>query len=140
MKIRNGFVSNSSSSSYIMVLPIEFDFEKDIDIEKFVEVRSKAEYDDDVTFEECEEYANRFIKDGYISTHDEEYEYFNIICDLFGDYELTSVEGGSDGGDSITLIKTSVILEKIGLNEKDIIRLMRKQKLENVKGENKDEN
>ena len=135
MKIRQGFVSNSSSSSYIMVLPIEFDLEKDLDINAFVKHRSESEWDDDVTFEQCDEVAKKIIKNGYVDT-DEDYEDFSIISDLFSDYELTSAEGGSDNVDSITLISTSKVLKAVGLDEKSVTRLVRKQKLKNIKDEN----
>lgn len=87
MKIRHGFVSNSSSSSFI------------------IEVDSKLSYDEvleqivNILASECNDYFDNVTipKDGCYYTYDEKYEYlinkFKSNEDIFKEFELEKLEG-----------------------------------------------
>ena len=108
MKIRNGFVSNSSSSSYLVVIPEKFDVKeflnkKNIDIENLdFEVEN---------IDELIEKINGYINEGKI-WECENYEEFYWISDLFSDMVLTGFDVSSDSG-TIIFKKDTEIINKI---------------------------
>jgi len=111
MKIRNGFVSNSSSSSFVVLLPDNF-LEK-IDYDKI------TGGDDEFPLDDFKSLLKQFVCDGGIY-NDEIYEYENEL-DLDNDYEfadllheqvepyiLTSIEGGPDEGQYVIITRKEV--------------------------------
>ena len=117
MKTRSGFVSNSSSSSFIVLIPddLKIDFESD-KIQKIL--REYKEEDDNADIKEFTE----SVKEAYIGLCGKEgccYEDHTIVWvlhEILKDYHIASVEGGPDGGDSITAVdtkKVKKIMEKI---------------------------
>lgn len=109
MKIRNGFVSNSSSSSFIILLPDNFDVDKHIE-ENWEEFDSYTiggildEYDDEIeegmdeivfAKDKLKEIINNFIDEGYV--YQEDYT-FNIIEKCLDYYCIANIDVSSDSG------------------------------------------
>ena len=99
MKTRTGFVSNSSSSSFIVTIP-----------ENFVitdELLNKLHGEIYVDSEEVKEIIELFIQNGYIDSY-EEHQNFNIIDELYrgplSKFKIADIEGGADSRDSYYLI------------------------------------
>lgn len=96
MKVRNGFVSNSSSSSFVVILPENF-----IDTVDFEEI---SQGDEEFPVEMFKQMLNRFISDGYL--YDEEfyysyrsdYELKEIFEELMKPYVIASIDTSSDAG------------------------------------------
>jgi len=105
MKIRNGFVSNSSSSSFLIVLPDNYTIDKN-NTKKLMEYEG-IEY----SIEDVMKKIKEFIEYGYIEEYDNA-EYFYILRELFYDYSIYSTDVSSDEG-VLTFKKKSEIIEKI---------------------------
>ena len=93
MKIRNGFVSNSSSSSFVICLPENFDINS-IDFEK----ASQRKYCDQ-TPEQLRKLIEKLIKDGSLSQYEGDDLY--SASDVLKNYVIASLEGGPDDGQII---------------------------------------
>lgn len=90
MKIRNGFVSNSSSSSFIVLLPDNFSKE-DLDF-------SKANVDDDeITKEDVYKTFEELKNDKVIYEYDR-YEEMRVLSQMLEDFIVVEISGGSDDG------------------------------------------
>lgn len=113
MKIRNGFVSNSSSSSFIVTIPENF-----IITDKIIK---KLDYDD-AEPEEIKAIIEKFIEDGDISSYEEDYYdrdedekicSYDVIYALYSkvlkDYTICEVQGGSDSPSNIELVPYSIL-------------------------------
>jgi hypothetical protein len=132
MKVRNGFVSNSSSSSFIVFLPDFFDPKKHVDISNIKSKWAISEWCerfdvDDFTNDDAVKLVEKFIKNKSF-WGDEEYAEMNMIESLLSDYVISSVEGGPGDG-SCELIgseKINAIFEKHKVE-------IRAQKLDNLK-------
>ena len=116
MKIRNGFVSNSSSSSFVLLLPDNF-LEK-VDYDKIVkENQFNDEPDDDERFplEDFKKLLTSFVNQGgmwneEIYDYDTgDWEFGEILYDLMQPYVLTSLEAGPDAGVWTILDRTEVV-------------------------------
>ena len=105
MKIRNGFVSNSSSSSFIMLIPESFNVDE-FDFSKFEKDMGYEETDEDSVKDTFKE----MVKDGYLYSEDS-WKNYSLITQIFSDFVITSIETGPDDG-SIQL-----------LNKKDILKI-----------------
>lgn len=127
MKFRMGFVSNSSSTSYVILLP------KDIDVKKLsISVQAIARWEEQMEWErdkgttcpphvprsysrqESEEAIRRIIAD-YIARGpgqywDEQETYNCIIEEALKDYVIAEISGGSDSG-GITLVEENKVLQ-----------------------------
>jgi hypothetical protein len=110
MKIRNGFVSNSSSSSFVILLPKNFDINT-IDFEAELE---KCEYDE-TDAERVKEAMEEFIKNGEL-WEQESYEEVDIIHNILKKYVVTSFDGGPDDG-KIVLLNTKKVYKILGIDE-----------------------
>jgi hypothetical protein len=115
MKVRSGFVSNSSSSSFVMLFPEDFDVEK-IDWSKFDFVEFAADYcyEDGDYDDDAEEIDDRKPVDETLKTDivkglkkllggetlwdEEDATAMAAIELLFPDYIIAEISTDSDGG------------------------------------------
>ena len=117
MKVRNGFVSNSSSSSYVLVIPNEFDVKKYFEFKNIKELEDLEVFDFDAVEENVEtlddviETLSKDIKNGSTFEYDN-YGYFQLFSSLFDDFILSSDDVGSDDG-GITYLTQKEIMKKI---------------------------
>jgi len=102
MKIRQGFVSNSSSSSFVLLLPKNFDADKYVDNMEDVEINGIIREYDMEDKNELKEIFNKLVKDAYIYGEDN-YKAFNVCSDVLKEFIVTEVEGGPDES-SISLL------------------------------------
>ena len=121
MKVRNGFVSNSSSSSFVIMLPKNIDVDKVVEerydeLDKYVIGNIYEEYDIEEEDETkikgiIKEISLKFIKEGYVY---ENYMELSLIPQIFDDYVIAVVDGGPDDG-GVELLSDSYIekIEKI---------------------------
>jgi hypothetical protein len=110
MKTRQGFVSNSSSTSFIIYLPKDFEV-KDEDIGEIYEQQGM-----DCDYDECEKSVKKEIKlleSGGILYEEEEPGAFTIINKLAEKYDLTLIrtDGSPEDGKIEVISKEAV--EKI---------------------------
>jgi len=104
MKIRNGFVSNSSSSSYLIVLPDNYKIDKD----KLFELSKLNHYNiDDETIIELE----KALRDGELYQF-QNYELFSLARDFFKEFSVFGIDVGSDDG-SLSFIKKSELMKRL---------------------------
>lgn len=98
MKVRNGFVSNSSSSSFIMLIPETFN----VDEFDFSDYKSDLSYTDEdsvkKTFKTLQEEKSLWLEDCNGDA-------YCALTNIFSDFVITSIEGGPDDG-SIELLST----------------------------------
>lgn len=95
MKIRAGFVSNSSSSSFVVLLPENFI--ETIDFNKIIED------EEDFPLDKFKKMLNEFVRLGgmsntYIYEYDDDYEFLDILEELIEPYIIAEVEHGPDDG------------------------------------------
>ena len=106
MKVRNGFVSNSSSSSYVVLLPENFDVES---------VKDKGGWRDYPEKDIIEDL--KFLAQGGVMLHGESYDLHSGVWALgaiLDDYIVARVEGGPDDS-SITSIDRKKINKILGV-------------------------
>jgi len=121
MKIRHGFVSNSSSSSYLIALPKDFTIEKAFSKENINNVRKDVEnsegwqrkyhlealekLDNIKTLENAKEYLEYFFETGYVTSSDpyvdddeddEDDTAQEVLSALLNQYIIEELPGGSD--------------------------------------------
>ena len=113
MKIRNGFVSNSSSSSFIVLLPDNF--LNKVDYDKI------TQGDDDFPKEDFKRLLEDFVvqdgiwNEGIYDYDNDGWEFADILYDLMQPYIIGSVDGGPDEGQWSVANKEKVreILNKV---------------------------
>ena len=103
MKIRNGFVSNSSSSSYIVVIPDGFKPKKENQITKILWdiLLRKGELNRDCMFHDIEPESD--------DETDAIYDTFDNLTEELKPYCLAEIETGADNGSSIILLDNKKI-------------------------------
>lgn len=112
MKVRSGFVSNSSSSSFVVLLPENF--LENVDYDKI------TNGDEDFPLDSFKELLNQIIaNDGIwmeeIYQADEDgYEFMDIIDTLFDPYTIASFDTGPDEG-QIAIANPKKVKEILGL-------------------------
>ena len=109
MKIRAGFVSKSSSSSYVIVVPNSFEVDKisNEEIDKSY-IRDYNEYvraDDSVDYDKVKKDLAKCIEQGSL-WHEDNYAMFEVSTTLLSKYVISSIETGPEGGE-ISFIKQS---------------------------------
>jgi hypothetical protein len=107
MKVRAGFVSNSSSSSYVIVIPKNFDVNKisneEIDKCYVHDYDTYITDDGSVDYDKVRKEIVDCIEQGGI-WHESNYGLFSICSDLLDKYSISSIETGPEGGE-ISIIK-----------------------------------
>ncbi len=110
MKMRKGFVSNSSSSSFVILLPEKFSID-DIDWSKY-----NMFINDETTKEESikivKESIKKIIQEKRLFEYGN-YDSFNIIPEIFSDFIIAEIECGSDEG-QIVLVDRDKVKKLIG--------------------------
>lgn len=106
MKVRNGFVSNSSSTSFVVLIPSDFDIDK-------VDFTSLEDYDeDDCTEEDIKTAFAELIQDGWIwdgSMWDDQLSStFYPLVEILEDFVILKIDGPSGYG-RIILLKSEEI-------------------------------
>lgn len=131
MKIRFGFVSNSSSSSYVLLLPKNFDtnmFIDNMDEERIKEIIEDHDLEDK---DELKYHVEKLIEDGYLYAYDDSKSLY--VCeDVLRDFKIMSIQGGPDDG-SISLMSER---EKEKIKEL-LFKEIRYDKLKKIDDENK---
>ena len=96
MKIRSGFVSNSSSSSFVVVLPS--DFKSQIDTMDLSEYQKELEWNDTAE-EDVRIQFHNLVREGYLC-NDDCYSEYSVISEILTkkDWVVATVEGGPDDG------------------------------------------
>ena len=120
MKIRQGFVSNSSSSSFVVLIPTNFEL-NDSDIDKFIQNAEDLAIDDEESVFEFKTKVFSSIEDlnlgCTIYQQDIDSDIFNNLYEYFkeNDMIITSVESGPDEDKiiSVTEFKIKNILSKL---------------------------
>lgn len=105
MKIRAGFVSNSSSSSFVVLLPENFI--ETVDFDKF----SKKE---DFSVDKFKIFVEKFVKRSgyhadYYDRDESEYEFYDALRDITRQYVVADIDGSSDTGDQIVVLNREKI-------------------------------
>ena len=90
MKIRNGFVSNSSSSSFVILLPRGFDIES-IDMTAMCE-------QNDVGVESVKRTFRKFLKYKEIYERECRGSVIDVLYEILRPYTIASIETGPDEG------------------------------------------
>jgi hypothetical protein len=103
MKTKNGFVSNSSSSSFVVLLPENF--LKTIDEEKISDnyiIYNSG--DDKFPVDDFRRLLTNFVEEGYMYNEEiyeyDEYDYgfVDILTDFLSPYIIAKLDTSSDGG------------------------------------------
>lgn len=96
MKLRNGFVSNSSSSSFVVLLPEDF-----IETLNFDEI---TDGDDDFPLDDFKALLDKLIKEDGIWSEEiydfdkDDYEFEDILNNLLEPYVIATIDTSSDAG------------------------------------------
>jgi hypothetical protein len=94
MKIRTGFVSNSSSSSFVACLPDNFDINT-INFEEWAQKASEYFSRKTFTAEDIKKMTEECISRGGCGEGD---TFFYFAPEMFEDYIISKVDVGSDSG------------------------------------------
>ena len=126
MKIRNGFVSNSSSSSYVILLPVDFKSDdldtkkifKEIDHERLSDIIEEMygtdDWDGEYNFavgEIIKDKIKTFLSEKEIWAEDD-YSMYDIIYSSFKDNIIAGIDTGPD--EAQIVIADRKVVEKIG--------------------------
>ena len=103
MKIRNGFVSNSSSSSFIILLPENFDTNS-IDFDAEVKKNKYC----DCEGEDVKRVMSSFLKKKYLYAEEDGYDECSMIEEILSKYVIATIEGGPGEGQTILLDNNKV--------------------------------
>ena len=100
MKIRTGFVSNSSSSSFACILPKNFDITK-VDFSKY-----DAMGDNDLEPQDVIKSFEKFLSYGYIEDYDN--PAFSVLSEILNPYSIVDWEVSSDDGQILLVDRADI--------------------------------
>ena len=114
MKTRNGFVSNSSSSSFVVLLPDNFDVDSFVteELVNSLDVDSLEDIESDDVVGEVRKIIEKFIIDS--QTEYDDYRSMSIVSEVLKDYIIAEIESGPDDGLGI-LVETSKVKKILGI-------------------------
>ena len=102
MKIRNGFVSNSSSSSYVILLPKDFDVNSfSVSDEKIQKLNKWREDEDKWDQNRIREEITNFILYKYANPNDS--GNYDVLAEVLEEYVIATIETGPDSGEAILI-------------------------------------
>ena len=128
MKIRTGFVSNSSSSSFVILLPKNFDADMYIDNMEDGEIEHIMEEHRMKSKDQIKNILRTCVNDGGMWNEDKG---FYMCSELLNDFVVTTVEGGADDG------SISIMSEEEKNHLKDLLfKEIRYDKLKKIENEN----
>lgn len=95
MKIRRGFVSNSSSSSFVILLPIKFDI-NNVDFNQYWDIMDECEINKDGVIE----VFNKLVSEKSLWEEDNQGG-CDVLKEIFEKYIVATIECGPDDGQLI---------------------------------------
>jgi hypothetical protein len=108
MKIRNGFVSNSSSSSFVVMLPDNF-----VDNVDYDEILNN--YGEDFPLDDLKNMLTSFVSDGgmwkeeiYNYEGDGDWEFTDILDNMLKPYILAGIDTGPDAGQYVIVTPSEI--------------------------------
>jgi len=122
MKLRSQFVSNSSSTNYVVYLPNDFNIRRYYDEKKFMKIIER-EYIEKPSYEGfCEAFDELVSRKLMVEYYDD--KYFFVIVDIFKEMGCLIREcDSSSGGDSVIMtVNEEDILEAADNIEKFLIK------------------
>lgn len=113
MKIRAGFVSNSSRSSFVVVLPENW--LESVDYEKI------TDGDEDFPLDDFKRLLNDFVNDGgmwdeeiYEYDREGDYDFRDHLRELVDPYVIAAIDTSSDAG-QISIADRAKVMKALGL-------------------------
>lgn len=116
MKIRNGFVSNSSSTSYLISLPKNFNIDKVLSEKNIQRIKSKTESKWQIEYldknKNLKEDLEYLLEKGFVTSDDGYGNEGDNVCFqslllLLNDYVFKNIECGADNESTLVLIDRS---------------------------------
>lgn len=98
MKIRNGFVSNSSSSSYVVRLPKDFDVDK-FDLKKALDKAKYTNYEESMSYaneKEVMKAINLLLKRRWVNTMFDGRNVVGVVQLALDPFVVKTIPGGSE--------------------------------------------
>ena len=119
MKTRLGFVSNSSSSSFVLLFPANYDIKKDAPHlkKKFFESSWNQRKNPDLTEEDIIQVYEKFLDkeefDSYGEWGENTSEEYNLVYDFFSKFKIASSDSGPDNPSTISVISKEKVLKAL---------------------------
>lgn len=130
MKIKTDFVTNSSSTAYVIFIPNNY-YPSEVEIQKAYERYKKDFCDDEVELSEERLYKElpeclEQLKEGETLSSDYDYSLYYLVLQICGDagLVLASMDMNGDGNNFLQGI-TEESIEKIFINHMDVLSIFK---------------